>query len=314
MTQTATPITGGVPTPPFAFLPDPARIFAARASRCRALAPGHPASAYLSFLATLMDAQAELAGRLGPAQPPAHDRMAQLRGMGMPPIDRTALLDEPESEGALKGYLDLLRDAHLPPAAAQARDAVVAATPAERRDLRAAVLEDRVPTDAIAAYILAAAAAQVDLARRAAALGPEALEPVATGICPACGGRPAASVVTAGLETLEGSRYACCAACSSRWNEVRVKCLSCGSMKSMSYRGLEEAGDAPANDRTARASEPAIKAECCNECGTWLKVFYQLRLPGVEPIADDVASLGLDLRMADSRWRRAGANPFLAGY
>lgn len=313
MTQTATPITGGVPTPPFVFLPDLAQIFSTRAARCRSLAEGHAAAPYLSFIATLMDAQAALAARLGPARPPNAERMAQLRGAGMPHIDRFALLDDPEAEAALQGYLDLLQTADLPPAAGLARDAIAAAIPAQRRELRAAVLEDRFPADAIAVHVIAAAAMQVDLARRASALDAAIVQPVANGICPSCGGRPAASVVTAALDTLEGTRYACCAGCGTRWNEVRVKCLGCGSMKGLSYRSLEEA-DADGADEAPRAAEPAIKAECCNDCGTWLKVFYQLRLPQVEPLADDVASLGLDLRMSDSRWRRAGANPFLAGY
>jgi FdhE protein len=34
----------------------------------------------------------------------------------------------------------------------------------------------------------------------------------------------------------------------------------------------------------------------------------------LDPIADDVGSLGLDLLLRDRAYRRAGINPYLAGY
>ena len=34
----------------------------------------------------------------------------------------------------------------------------------------------------------------------------------------------------------------------------------------------------------------------------------------IDPVADDVASLGLDLLMQDTEYRRAGFDPFLIGY
>ena len=38
------------------------------------------------------------------------------------------------------------------------------------------------------------------------------------------------------------------------------------------------------------------------------------RNPSLDPVADDVASLGLDALMRDSEWRRGGFNHFLIGY
>lgn len=36
--------------------------------------------------------------------------------------------------------------------------------------------------------------------------------------------------------------------------------------------------------------------------------------PSLDPIADDVGSLGLDILMKDTEFRRGGFNPYLAGY
>ena len=57
-----------------------------------------------------------------------------------------------------------------------------------------------------------------------------------------------------------------------------------------------------------------IKAECCDECRSWVKIFYANRNMALEPVADDVASLGLDLLMRETEYRRAGFDPFLIGY
>ena len=144
------------------------------------------------------------------------------------------------------------------------------------------------------------------MARLAATLDAGQLVPIRTGVCPACGGRPASSVVT-GIMGAEGTRYAACACCQTLWNEVRVHCLACGTNKGIGYQAVEDAG---ADDKTG----PLIKAETCDGCGSWVKIMAQNRNPSLDPIADDVSSLGLDLLMRDSAWTRAGFDPFLIGY
>jgi FdhE protein len=142
---------------------------------------------------------------------------------------------------------------------------------------------------------------QVHAARLASTLDPEQLVPVETGICPVCGGPPAGSVVSGRLG-MENSRYACCAFCGTQWNEVRIKCLACGSTKGVGYKSAEGEEDA------------VIKAETCDTCRSWVKILYQSRNPSLEGIADDVGSLGLDLMMQGTEYRRAGFDPFLIGY
>lgn len=288
---------GGVPTPQFALAPESATLFARRAERLRKLAEGSPLSPYLGFLAALADTQHALAQATPPAAAPEAVRP------GMPPLDRARLAEAPEMTATLEAFLARAAALDMPAPARLALEALAASPEAQAAAL-GRVLSDRVAEDAVAADLFAAAAVQVEMARRAAALDGASLAPVATGICPACGGQPVASIVAADLRVLEGTRYACCATCATRWNEVRIKCLACGSLKGIAYRGLETEG----------GPEPAIKAETCSECGRWLKIMYQIRDAGLDPVADDVASLGLDLLMRETEWSRAGFHPFLAGY
>ncbi|VVD86509.1 formate dehydrogenase [Pandoraea nosoerga] len=79
-------------------------------------------------------------------------------------------------------------------------------------------------------------------------------------------------------------------------------------------------GEAPAEGRTKRhgldeaarrvASSP-IRAESCDDCHSYRKIFYQDKDPFVEPVADDLASLALDVLMGEAGYARANGNPLL---
>jgi FdhE protein len=45
-----------------------------------------------------------------------------------------------------------------------------------------------------------------------------------------------------------------------------------------------------------------------------VKILQQQKDPALECLADDVASLGLDILMKEQGYRRGGVNPFLMGY
>jgi FdhE protein len=56
----------------------------------------------------------------------------------------------------------------------------------------------------------------------------------------------------------------------------------------------------------------AVKAETCDECRTYAKMLYQARDMQVDPFADDLASLGLDILVAEAAaWSRHAPNPLL---
>lgn len=293
---------GGVPTPPLAILPKPARLFTRRAERFDRLAEGSNLSPYLRFLAALTRVQARLVEDLPEPQPPAEDRIALARAARMPPLDRHALIYDPALAETLDALLKAAREIEMPAQAKLALDALGAATAEDRRWLISNIMDDTIPNDSAAPHLFVAAAVQVHMARLAAGLDAGQLVAIRTGVCPACGGKPASSVVT-GVMGAEGTRYAACACCQTLWNEVRVKCLSCGSTKGIAFQVVDDG-----------SGEAQIKAESCDECDSWVKQMAQHRNPALDPVADDVASLGLDALLQGGKWRRAGFNPFLIGY
>ena len=288
---------GGVPKAPFAILPNPASLFARRAARFRALAVGGNLVPYLEFLAAISDAQTAIQPALAEPVLPEAALIARARQYDTPPIDRKPV-------AALRDTCRRLFDAAVPIAKPDAAEAAFARVrTADDRALDQAianVLDESIPGDSVAEHIYVAAALQVHFARLAARLDANALVPVGVGCCPVCGGKPVASLI-AGWYGAEGARYASCMFCATLWNEVRVKCLACSSTKGIGYQEIDGQGG-------------TIKAETCDECGSYVKVFYQDKDVKLEPVADDVASLGLDQLLRASTYRRAGLNPFLAGY
>ena len=118
--------------------------------------------------------------------------------------------------------------------------------------------------------------------------------PAQIGLCPVCGSYPVASVVRIG-GAQQGLRYLVCSLCASEWHMVRVKCSACGSTRGISYLGIEGAGH-------------AVKAECCDECRTYLKIFYLEQDTTLVPAADDLATLALDMLVDQQGYNRLGPN------
>ena len=300
MTDPSPAMIGGVPEAPLVLLPEPQALFEARARRFDHLALSNPLAPYLAFLAALSRVQARLAAELPAPEPLPADRIALSRASRMPPIDRLSLARDDALDTVLTRLCAEAAAIEMPEAARLALSAVTAAGAEDRLWLLTNILTDTVPEDSVAPHVFAAAAVQLHLARIAAALPADQLVRIRIGICPACGGRPASSSVmaAAGIENL---RYAACGCCATRWNEVRVHCLSCGGNGKISYRSAE-------------TDEATVKAETCGDCQSWVKILYHLKNPSLDPIADDVGSLGLDLMMKDAGYRRGGFNPFLVGY
>lgn len=291
---------GGVPQAPLAFLPDPVKLFQTRAKRFAFLAETSELAPYLRFLADMSRLQARLAVTLPPVAPLPDARRDQARAANMPPIDRRAMLHDAALADTLAALTEVALELEMPDEARLALNAVRAADDADRQWLLENILSDTIPEDSPAPHLFVACAVQVHMARLAATLDAERLVPVGVGTCPTCGGRPVTSSVM-GAQGIENIRYATCACCNTQWNEVRVKCLCCGSTRGMTYRSAE-------------TTDATVKAEVCKECKSWVKIFYQVRNASLEPVADDVGSLGLDILMKETEFRKGGFNPFLAGY
>lgn len=294
-------ITGGVAKTPFVLRQEPEQLFKARAERFRFLAQSSDLSDYLEFLADLADLQLALTRQLPEPAPLAAEQLARAAQARLPLIDRAPLANDSALHACLLALCDAAGSLSMPEPARQALEALKQASADDQRWLLANVLADTIPEDSIAPHLFAAAAVQVHLARMSAALPLEALQPVATGVCPACGGRAATSSVI-GLRDIENVRYATCNCCATQWNEVRIKCLCCGSTQGITYR-------------SADTDEATVKAEVCKECDHWVKILYQVRNASLDPIADDIGSIGLDMLMKnETAFKKGGFNPFLTGY
>jgi FdhE protein len=75
-------------------------------------------------------------------------------------------------------------------------------------------------------------------------------------------------------------------------------CVSCGDSKTVAQQAIE--GGAAAH-----------RVETCDACKSYIKLLLQAEDPGVEPMADDLASLGLDMLAAEGGWSRTEGNPLV---
>ena len=269
-------------------LPRPAELFASRARRFRELAPGNPMGEFLDALADVAGAQADAVGRISLASP-----SSDLPGAA--PLRATAHHRAAAWREALATVVEALRSRPWPAPAALALRRLSGAGPEELEALADGVIAGMPAATDLAAAPFVGAALQVYFTVLASSLPAARLERSAGG-CPVCDSAPVAGVV-GGDDKL---RYLCCSLCGSEWNLTRIQCWNCRNTGGIRYLGVE--GD-----------RGGIKAEACASCGTYLKIFYRERMPVVDPFADDVASLTLDLLAAQEGWARSGVNLFLLG-
>ena len=291
---------GDTAAPPFARLPDPSSVFMRRSERLRLLARDHQLAPYLGFLADLAAIQHGIQDGLPAVEPLAPDVLARAREHAMPPLDRVRFTPDPACDLTLERVLAACGKCTMPEAAGAALARVRAADAATLATMMRAVLADAVPVEALAEHVFVAAALQVHFARLAARLDAPRLVPVGDGACPACGGPPVASLIV-GWPGAHSARFCACTLCATLWNYVRVKCTVCGSTKGISYQEVAD-------------GVGAVKAECCDECRSYVKILDQRTDPALDPVADDVASLGLDLLVRETGLRRAGVDHFMLGY
>lgn len=292
---------GQVERAPRVVLPDPGTCFSERAARLAQRASNHLMAEFLQTMALLARAQhAVLQARA--AEPVAAALLAASRQYGMPPLAALSHARGADWRADLRALCQVM-SAH----AVNGTAAVLAQLQA-CDDGALEALADRILTgntlDADAERVpFVGAALQVYFTRLAAALPVADLgaSDVPT-VCPVCATRPLASVVRIGPGR-ESLRYLHCALCATEWNMARVKCSACEEDKSVKYLSIEEAG----RDGTVAVA----RAETCDECKSYLKIFNQEKDPLVEPTADDLATLALDLLVDAQGYARSGPNLLL---
>ncbi len=120
-------------------------------------------------------------------------------------------------------------------------------------------------------------------------------------VCPCCAGEAVASVVLNGGDW-HGLRYLHCGMCNSRWNALRAKCTFCGDQSAIALQQV---------DGAQQGALSGARAECCGKCGSYRKLFLLEKQQYADPIADDLATLALDILLGSEGVQRGGHNPFL---
>ena len=224
--------------------------------------------------------------------------MARAQEHSMPLLPAVDTID-PAWQTVLDNMLDTLQGSEGLPAPLQPLlKELRALAPEARADIAKKLLQKEVAARHVGMAPFIMAALQVTFTKRSASLSPRDVpytDPAS--ICPICASEPVASVVRIGGK-MAGHRYAHCGTCACEWHMVRVKCTHCESTKGIHYQGLEGAGE-------------EVLAETCEECGCYRKIVNQEKNPMAEPLADDLASLMLDLLMSETKFQRASANPLL---
>lgn len=306
---------------PHARLPQPASLFRERAARLQQQAPGNPIGGYLLAMSDIVQAQAALAGRIQTSAW-APEAIAQAQAHAMP-LCNAAEAPAPLWRAALAQLLEQLGQSgqtpHLPAPLQQAAQALAQLAPEAQDALAGRILNRRMMADDVLAAPIVMAALQLFYAHQASQLR-EADVPYTQPmtICPVCASQPVASVLRVGGAE-GGLRFLHCSLCCTEWHMVRVKCSHCESTGGIRYQGVVSASqDGPEASPDAHSetspdvSKEVVLAETCDNCHTYRKLINQEKDPSAEPLADDLASMRLDLLMGQTAYARASGNPLLA--
>ncbi|VVD97186.1 Protein FdhE [Pandoraea iniqua] len=327
-------------------MPQRAEIFSTRAARLRQLAEGHPLGDYLRLMAALVDAQrSEIENFV--AERPSAESIAQAQQHCMPLVPANSGYEVGRWKPLLTPLLDAVAaQADLPPAVRGVLDRIRSADAATLDTAAQSLLAGHGKgVDAASAPFLMAALQVLWTGVASTFDAGEVPMLDVPNICPVCGTLPVASVVRIG-GAHEGYRYLACGLCSTEWHMVRVKCTHCEASEHVAYHVVDKQGEASAKaDLFAQAAHPAqaaddvadaarapelteagrpkldeaakrvasspSRAESCDDCHSYRKIFYQDKDPFVEPVADDLASLALDVLMGEAGYARANGNPLL---
>lgn len=281
----------------FLFLPG-RDLFSHRAERFRHLSKGHTLGEYLTFLALLADAQQKALNQFPAVPLPAAAEQALCREHGMPLLGALSWSRNPAWRRGLAMILQQMSEDPLPVAARETVTHLMAMGETGLEDMAGRILAGDLAGISPQELPFVAAALQVYWVRMASALGEHAVTRLEQGgVCPVCGSSPVAGIVRASGKE-RGLRYLSCSLCASQWHMVRITCSSCESTHGIDYYVLE-------------GSNGAVKAEGCDDCNSYLKLLYLEKESRMEAMADDLASLALDMLMAKAGKARGGPNLYL---
>lgn len=282
-------------------LPVTAMLFADRADRFATLANGHSLGDWLAFLGRLSAAQQSALKALPSLDLPPAEALSNARTHGMPPLD---LGKRPVAWRAALRQIAGELAADAPEGTAAALATLQSAADDDIEQLAEILLDGDLNAANAAELPFVAAALQVVYTQLASQLDASQLQKLdAHHVCPCCGSPAVASVVRLGA-AINNLRYLHCSLCNTEWNVPRATCTSCDTDKEVALQELEGTNGQKAG---------AVRAETCDACKSYLKIVYQEKDPRVDPVADDLATLALDMLVDEAGYQRSGPNLFLIG-
>jgi len=300
---------------PYLHWPQRSTLFAEREMRLRQLAPGHSMQGFLHFVADLAHAQHVCVQAMTAVPVPDAAALDGAARRGEPALAAVDWPRDPAWRNVLRCIAEDLQG-KAPDGARAALQSLAQADDDWLERQADCLLTGVMQGLDLAASPIVAAALQVYWAHlvlsvhvrhRGTGEAFGRLDDAAS--CPACGSRPTASL-TRSAGDAPGQRYLHCSLCSLQWHMVRIKCTHCGSTEHLAYQSLD-ALDASTDDSSSRAAQAAVQAETCEDCRHYLKIMHSERDPFVDPVADDLASLTLDLLVSDAGAQRHGVNLLL---
>ncbi len=293
---------------PNVVLPADPDLFANRARRFDHLSRDSALGPLLRAMAHIARAQQQ-AFTANPAVPVADDLLTASREHGMPPLSYQA-----EREPGWQKDLDVIASELAKcgePVLADAAGTLQSIDAAGREAIADAVFGGGIAGDDPELHAvlspLVGAALQVWWTRQAASLKADDVPLVGTStVCPCCGSRPVASVIEM-APNQSSLRYLHCSLCATQWHMVRVTCSSCESTKQVAYYSLNGVEADKPSTKVA-----FVRAEACDNCHSYLKIFAREKEPMMDVLADDLATLTLDMLVDEAGYLRSGPNLLFA--
>ena len=276
---------------PAVLFANPKNLYQRRAKRLRDLAQNHPLSDYLLFAADIVESQLSTLER-NPLPPQQFEQLNDIEPLNAKTSKRSRIWRE---------YLTEILDEIKPKANEQVAATIEfleKASSAELEEMANKLLaqEFNLVSSDKAVFIWAALSLYWLQAAQQIPHNSQVENAETLHHCPVCGSLPVASIVQIG--TSQGLRYLHCNLCESEWNLVRAQCTNCNSHDKLEMWSLDE-------------ELALVRAETCGSCESYLKIMFQEKDPHVEPVADDLASIFLDIEMEEKGFARSGLNPFV---
>jgi len=274
--------------------PEASGIFCNRARRFASLSEGHPLSGWLAFLGQISESQNAVLQTYLPQILTNKIQSPAVLADNVPPFAASTWPRDQVWRQVLTRIIDYIE----PFAPAHARSSIVRLRKLEEAMLE--VLADQILrmnfSRQYANFLpYVSAALQVYWTALASTINESDVQPDARGFCPSCGFLPVGSIIRVDGE-VPYLRYLHCGLCNTQWHMVRVTCASClDSSNQIAYHYIVGKND-------------AVRAETCGKCKSYLKIYHQEKSPKVDPIADDLATLALDLLLDEAGFKRMSPN------